>query len=95
MSITPEQFIKTAELAQLDPEDAKILLHETNLILKQILAMHKVDVTGIEPMIHPLEIHPTQRDDTVTHASCKEALAKIAPIFEQDHYWVPLHLKDH
>lgn len=94
MTITLEQLKKTAELARLSHSDAEALLHETNLILKQIYNIHKVDVTGVEPFIHPIETMSFLREDIVTHTNCVDALAEAAPSFADNHYLVPKHLKD-
>lgn len=94
MNLTLAQLQKTAALAYLDSRDAEALLNETNLILNEIDRIHKVDVTGIEPLVHPIEAYQFLREDTVSHHNAVEALAKAAPHFVDNHYLVPQHMKD-
>lgn len=93
MTISLEQFKKTATLAQLGSHDAEALLHETNLILKQIYNIHKIDVTGVEPLIHSVEAFQFLREDTAIETQAVDALANAAPAFADNHYLVPKHLK--
>jgi len=89
MTITLEHFKKIADLAYLDTQDAERLLHEANVVLKQIDTLHDVDTTNIEPLIHPLNPSQTLRVDEVTENSCVDELAHIAPTFVDSHYLVP------
>lgn len=94
MNLTLAQLQKTAALAYLDSQDAEILLAEANLILNEIDRIHKVDVTGVEPLVHPIQAYQFLREDTVSHHNCVDALAKAAPNFADNHYLVPQHMKD-
>ncbi len=94
MNLTLAQLQKTAALAYIDNQDAEALLNETNLILNEIDRIHKVDVTGIEPLVHPIEAYQFLREDVVCHQNSLEALEKVAPHFADNHYLVPQHIKD-
>lgn len=94
MNLTVEELEKTAALAYLDPKDVATLLSETNSILNQIDRIHQLDITDIEPLIHPLQIFQFLREDVVSHTDCVDALAKAAPEFIDNYYLVPKHMKE-
>ena len=94
MPITLKILQKAADLAHLLHQDADLLLAETNLILKQITALHKVDVTGVEPMLYQLEAQQYWREDKAIHTDHAAQLAEIAPQFTAHHYVILKHLKE-
>ena len=51
--------------------------------------MNQVDVQGIEPMAHPLEMNQRLRSDTVTEVNQRELLQAHAPAVENGLFLVP------
>jgi aspartyl-tRNA(Asn)/glutamyl-tRNA(Gln) amidotransferase subunit C len=94
MILTLKQLQKTAALAYLDNQDAETLLDEALVILNQIQCIRQIDVSGIEPLVHPIEMYQFLREDVVLDTRCAEQLAEAAPTFIENHYVVPKQVKD-
>ena len=80
-----------AKLARLEFEtDMQVeLTHKLNQIMGMIDQLNQVDVTGIEPMSHPLEMQCVLRADEVDHQDLFDDIAQNAPDFEQRLFKVP------
>jgi aspartyl-tRNA(Asn)/glutamyl-tRNA(Gln) amidotransferase subunit C len=58
-------------------------------VLALIEEMRAVDVAGVEPMAHALELDQRLREDKVTESDHHAAYQSVAPAVEGDLYLVP------
>ncbi|MGD9887780.1 MAG: Asp-tRNA(Asn)/Glu-tRNA(Gln) amidotransferase subunit GatC [Halothiobacillaceae bacterium] len=91
MSITPPEVMKIAHLARLSihPDDVERYACDLSSILELVAQMNEVDVQGIEPMAHPLEMSQRLRQDVVTEVNQRELLQAHAPAVEKGLFLVP------
>lgn len=91
MTISITELRSIEELAHLEtnPEETETLSNEINSIINFVEHLREIDTTGIAPLFHPMDLHQRLREDVVTEQDCLAELAKIAPLFENDHYMVP------
>lgn len=91
MSLSKTDVEKIAHLARLAISEQDIPLYSTNLsnILAFVEQMNKVDVSGVEPMAHPLDTAQRLRDDVVTEPNQREHFQAIAPQVDAGLYLVP------
>jgi aspartyl-tRNA(Asn)/glutamyl-tRNA(Gln) amidotransferase subunit C len=83
MAITPELTKHVAELARLSlsKEEQAQFTEELSGILAYVEQIKALDTEGVEPMIYPLPIEATMRDDVVEESlSQSEALANAPQI---------------
>lgn len=66
---------KVADLARLELSDQEVQTFTTQLskIIQYIESLQKVDVQGIEPLTHPLELKTPLREDRVLESPTDEA----------------------
>jgi len=65
VTLTPQVTRKVADLARLELTDAETQLFTSQLgdVLKYVDQLSEVDVTGIEPLMQPVELETALRDD--------------------------------
>ncbi|HAF87259.1 MAG: Asp-tRNA(Asn)/Glu-tRNA(Gln) amidotransferase GatCAB subunit C [Legionellaceae bacterium] len=78
------------DLAHLRPTSSQStqLNDDVQAILDFVATLSQVNTTHVSPLFHPLDLHPTWRDDTVTEHSVVNELAMLTDSFEEDLYWV-------
>lgn len=91
MTITTDELQKIAALAYLEasPEEMTCLFHDIHAIMNYIEQLRQVETEHVEPLFHPLELPQRLRHDTMNESSHIEALAKVAPYFQDNLYLVP------
>jgi aspartyl-tRNA(Asn)/glutamyl-tRNA(Gln) amidotransferase subunit C len=91
MSLSKQDVEKIAHLARLAISEQDIALYGKNLsnILAFVEQMNRVDVSGVQPMAHPLEMTQRLRDDVVTEPNQREHFQAIAPQVDAGLYLVP------
>ena len=91
MSIDAEQLEKLSALAglELDPELAQSLVADFARILDMIERMHSVDVEGVAPLMHPLELTQPLRPDEVDQPLAAQTLMEAAPETREGFFVVP------
>jgi len=91
MSLSHDQVLRVALLARiaLGPDEVDPVAAQLNRVLGLIDEMRAVDVSGIEPMSHALEVAQRQRPDEVTEADQHERFQSVAPAVEAALYLVP------
>ncbi len=79
--ITKKQVKHIAKLARLGltEKEIKKFQKELSLILDYIEKLKEVDISGIEPMSHPLTIENLTRKDEVKTNTEYQKLLKLAP----------------
>jgi aspartyl-tRNA(Asn)/glutamyl-tRNA(Gln) amidotransferase subunit C len=91
MAISKEQVLHVAELARLDltEEEAVRFTEQLGAILEAVGKVSELDLSGVEPTSHPLELVNVWREDEPRRSlSVHDALAN-APDREQDAFRVP------
>lgn len=91
MSLTAEQVRKVAHLARLElnEEELQRLTPQLNAIVDYVNLLQQVNVEGVEPLAHALEIHNVFRaDERLPSLPVAAALAN-APDRRGDFYGVP------
>lgn len=82
---------KLSYLAQfsLSPAEQAAAENDLEAIIAMIDAMGEVDIEGVEPMSHPLDLQARLRPDEVTQQVDREAYQRIAPEADAGLYLVP------
>src|SRR3954469_15695168 len=85
------QVRHVAKLARLKLADADVARYATQLtaILGYVAQLKTVDVTGVEPMAHPLPLKNVLREDAVRPSLPVEAVLANAPAKEGPFFTVP------
>lgn len=91
MSLSKADVEKIAHLARLAISEQDIPLYSKNLsnILAFVEQMNQVDVSGVQPMAHPLETVQRLREDAATEPNQREHFQAIAPQVDAGLYLVP------
>jgi len=80
-----------ANLAQLKlaPEDVARYATQLSSILEYVAQLKTVDVSGVEPMAHPLPLQNAMREDEPTPALTLEQVLALAPAKDGPYITVP------
>jgi len=91
MSLTPDQVRGIAHLARLAIDEQDIPAYARNLtnILDFVAALDRVDVGGVHPMAHPLDMSQRLRADEVTEADQRDRIQANAAATAAGLYLVP------
>ena len=91
MQLTPADVRKVASLARLKVSDAEVASLTTDLtaILGYVDVLNEVDTTGIEPMVHAVELSNVLRADTVLESLPRTAALSNAPRSDGECFLVP------
>jgi aspartyl-tRNA(Asn)/glutamyl-tRNA(Gln) amidotransferase subunit C len=89
--LTAEVVRRVAELAALavTDDEAEALCAELGSILAHMESLDAVDVTGVEPMFHPLGLATPLRSDDVLPAQDPQTFLAAAPESEASAFAVP------
>ncbi len=91
MSLDTDDVKAIARLARLNIDEADVPHYATNLsnILDLVEQMNSVDIAGVIPMSHPLDVAQRLRDDVVTEKNQRDAFQSVAPATQDGLYLVP------
>jgi aspartyl-tRNA(Asn)/glutamyl-tRNA(Gln) amidotransferase subunit C len=91
MSLSYDQVLRAARLARiaLGADEVEPVAAQLNRVLGLIDQMRSVDVSGIEPMAHAVEVEQRLRPDEVTETDRHEQFQAVAPAVENSLYLVP------
>ncbi len=91
MQLTPADVRKVASLARLKVSDAEVASLTTDLtaILGYVDVLNEVDTTGIEPMVHAVELSNVLRADVVVESLPRTAALSNAPRSDGECFLVP------
>jgi aspartyl-tRNA(Asn)/glutamyl-tRNA(Gln) amidotransferase subunit C len=94
MSLSNDDVRRIARLARIaiTAEESGEVLERLNRVLALIDEMRAVDVSGLEPMSHPVEYLPQGqplRTDEVTEKDQRALYQSVAPAIEDGLYLVP------
>jgi aspartyl-tRNA(Asn)/glutamyl-tRNA(Gln) amidotransferase subunit C len=74
---------------QLTPDETAKLQAQLDHILKYVDELKKVDVEGVEPMSHVLDIHTVLREDVARPSLDRDQVLANAPEHHDNHFIVP------
>jgi aspartyl-tRNA(Asn)/glutamyl-tRNA(Gln) amidotransferase subunit C len=91
MALTLDDVKRVAHLARvaIDDAEARAAQVQINEVFKLISEMQAVDVTGVTPMSHALDLTQRLREDAVADGDQHALFQSIAPHVEGDLYLVP------
>jgi len=91
MSLANDDVRRIAALARIaiTAEESAEVLERLNRVLALIEEMRAVDVSGVEPMAHALDVGQRLRVDKVTETDRHGLYQSVAPAVEGDLYLVP------
>lgn len=89
--LTLQQVREVAQLAalELDEHEAQTLCDDLGAILDHFAALADVDVSGVEPTVHPVPLPAGLRPDRAMLSGLGEELLRAAPEHEQGGFAVP------
>jgi aspartyl-tRNA(Asn)/glutamyl-tRNA(Gln) amidotransferase subunit C len=91
MSLANDDVRRIAALARIaiTAEESAQVLERLNRVLALIEEMRAVDVSGVAPMAHALELGQRLREDKVTESDRHGLYHSVAPAVAADLYLVP------
>lgn len=91
MAISREDLLKVAHLAriELNEEELNLLSGQFADIVDFIDKLKRLDVSGVEPMSHVLDVKDVFRPDAAKECLSQEAALKNAPEASRGHFRVP------
>jgi len=91
MSLANDDVRRIAALARIaiTAEESAEVLERLNRVLALIEEMRAVDVSGVEPMAHTLDVGQRLRVDKVTESDHRDLYQPVAPAVEGNLYLVP------
>ena len=89
--ITLEDVDYVAGLAHLtlSPETREAMARDLGSILEHIDQLERLDTSGVEPMMHVLDVANVYREDTVGESLSQEDAFKNAPQTDDEYFLVP------
>ena len=90
MGISREEVLHVAELARLDLTDEEVerLREQLGAILEAVGKVSELDLSGVEPMSHPLDVVNVWDEDEPRPSLPHEAVFANAPEEEDEHFRV-------
>jgi aspartyl-tRNA(Asn)/glutamyl-tRNA(Gln) amidotransferase subunit C len=91
MKVTLEHVRKIAALARLEftPAEEASLAHDLTRILDYVEQLEKLDVSGVEPMSHVLDLHNVLRADEAAQRITRDEALSSAPEADARYFRVP------
>jgi aspartyl-tRNA(Asn)/glutamyl-tRNA(Gln) amidotransferase subunit C len=95
MGLTADDVAKVALLARLrlSSEELAVFTGQLNQIVEYVAQLQELDVSGVEPLAHGVEIHNVFRDDVVKPSLDREAALANAPKRNDQSFLVPAVLE--
>jgi aspartyl-tRNA(Asn)/glutamyl-tRNA(Gln) amidotransferase subunit C len=91
MAISEQEVRKVARLARLAPTDAQVrrFTEQLGAVLEYMERLQEVDVEGVEPMAHAVEVRNCFREDAARDGQGVQATLANAPAAEPPFFAVP------
>lgn len=91
MSLSRDDAAKVARLARLTLTDAELdsFTGQLGRILDYVAILDELDVTGVEPMVHAVELSNVLRSDELTPSLPRAAALSNAPKTDGKYFLVP------
>lgn len=79
MSFSKQQLQKFAHLIRIEISDEKLEKMKIDSVIEWLDKLQKIDTTGVEPMLSPVQHSLLRRTDVVTDKNIRDLLLKNAP----------------
>ena len=91
MRLTADDVRKVASLARLKVTDVEVasLQGDLTAILEYVDVLNEVDITGVAPMVHAVELHDVLRADVVIESLPLAEALQNAPRTDGRYFLVP------
>ena len=91
MTLDADTVKHIARLSRLEVTDNELekVTHDLAGILELVEQLGAVDIAGLEPMAHPLDMTQRLRPDVVTESDRRDQFQAVAPTVEEGLYLVP------
>jgi aspartyl-tRNA(Asn)/glutamyl-tRNA(Gln) amidotransferase subunit C len=91
MELSREDIRKVASLARLKLTDAELdsLGSDLRAIIGYVQVLNEVDCTGVEPMVHAVELQNVLRPDEIVPSLDRSAALANAPRTDGEYFLVP------
>jgi len=91
MAISKEEVLHVASLARLEltEEEVERFTEQLGAILEAVGKVSELDLTGVEPLSHPLDLVNVWAEDEPRPSLAVEDALASAPEAEDDHFRVP------
>lgn len=95
IDVNSKLTLQVAQLARLElsPSEVEVYTHQFNQILQYVQKLQEVDVQGVEPMVHPIPLSTSLREDLIQEptqdAEGKSLILGSAPEILFDGFKVP------
>lgn len=91
MAISREQVLHIARLARIELEEGDVERYREDLssILEYVDKLGELDLDGVEPTTHAVELAGRLREDEVEQRISRESALANAPDVETGHFRVP------
>ena len=95
MNLSPEDVAKVALLARLrlDPDELATYTDQINEIVHYVEQLQQVDVSGVEPLAHGVEVRNVFRDDQRTESLPRDEALSNGPKRNHEAFLVPAVLQ--
>ncbi|QDV33219.1 Asp-tRNA(Asn)/Glu-tRNA(Gln) amidotransferase subunit GatC [Tautonia plasticadhaerens] len=95
MNLSAEEIAKVALLARLriGPEELETYTDQINEIIHYVEQLQQVDVSGVEPLAHGVEVRNVFREDRRTDPLPREEALSNAPRRNHEAFLVPAVLQ--
>lgn len=95
-SLTAQQVQHVAKLSRLQLSEAELdqFARQLSKVLEHVSKLNELDVTGVEPMAHPLEMSNVMREDVEGSPLTVEQALANAPQAESPYFLVPKVIDD-
>lgn len=89
--LSPDEVAHVAHLArlELEPEEVARYAGQLSAVLDHVEAIRRLDLSGLPPTSHPLELENVLRDDVVRPSLPREVVLDAAPAAENGCFLVP------
>ncbi len=96
MDLSRDDVRKVAALARLKVtgEELDVLASDLRAIVGYVAVLNEVDTTGIEPMVHAVELSNVLRPDLVVESLPRTAALSNAPRSDGEYFLVPAIIED-
>lgn len=79
MAFSKKQLQKFADLIKIEISDKDLEKMDVDSIIDWLDKLQKIDTSGVEPMINPIEHKLFQRKDVVSVGDIRDSILKNAP----------------
>ncbi len=79
MAFSKQQLQKFADLIKIEISDEKLAEMNIDSVVEWLDKLQKIDTTGVEPLLNPVEHELPRRDDIVTDGNIRDLVLANTP----------------